>query len=266
MKALITGASGAVGTALRAHLNARGDTIIAWDRDAVPPDDPERVEAHVREVAPDALFHLATASTPTGRDNEGWLVNVDWTAALARICREIGARFVYTGSVMAFTDDAPGPFTPHTEPDVREGYGWEKLTGERQALAKNPDAIVARIGWQIGHTPDGNQMLRELHRQMNEHGVIRASRKWYTACSFLEDTAAALVRLAETAPGGLYLIDSNTGWTYFEIVNALDALHDEGWRVEPDDSFVYDQRMIDPRANMPPLSDRLPALGPPVGT
>lgn len=262
MKALLTGASGTVGSALRAHLTARGHSVAAWDRQRVPIDDDGAMEAFVRAEAPDALFHLATASQSTGRAGESWLVNYEWTSKLARLCRTLGVRFVFTSSVMVFTDNAPGPFTPDSVPDAAEGYGYEKRRAEVRALEQNPDALVVRLGWQIGDVAGSNNMLDYLTTQARQHGQIAASTRWYPACSFLADTAAALTRLAWDTPGarGLYLLDSNPRWTFYEIVLALKALHGADWRVVPNEAFVYDQRMMDARTGMPPLSARLPSL------
>lgn len=259
LKAIITGASGAVGTALQQRLAMDGATVVAWDRQAQPIDDYSTMEAFVRQEAPDVLFHLATASQPTGRDNEGWLVNYEWTSELAWVTRTLGVRFVFTSSVMVFTNDNRGPFTVDSRTDALDDYGYEKRMAERRACYQNPDAVVARLGWQIGTAAGSNNMIDFLESQQAEHGEIRASRRWYPACSFLADTADALVRLS-TSAGGLYLLDSNPRWTFYQIASALNAQHGDRWQVRPTSDFVYDQRMIDPRVGLPPLDARLPAL------
>ncbi|MEQ8675185.1 MAG: sugar nucleotide-binding protein [Aggregatilineales bacterium] len=259
MKALITGASGAVGTGLLKVLKGAGIKTAVWNRKKVPIDDYWAMEAFIKKTKPDVLFHLATASQPTGRDNESWLVNYEWTSELAWITRQLGIRFVFTSSVMVFSDDAPGPFTLESVPDAREGYGYEKYQAEQRALYQNPDAIIARLGWQIGDSAGSNNMVDNLTRQMDEQGVIHASRKWLPACSFINDTATALMALSELE-GGVYLVNANTSWTFYDIVSALNVLHGNHWHVEPNDDFVYDQRMIDTRVPIPPLDHRLPAL------
>ncbi|GAB4579002.1 MAG: hypothetical protein Fur0022_17390 [Anaerolineales bacterium] len=256
-KAILTGASGGLGTALTHHLQTQNITVIPWNRRAVSIDHDGQMRAFLRETAPDVVFHLATVSQPTGRENEGWVVNVEWTSALARLTAEMGIRFVFTSSVMVFTDDAKGPFTPDTPPDARAGYGFEKFTAEERTLAY-PNTVVARIGWQIGDAPGTNNMIDFFHSQ-SKNGLIGASTRWYPACSFTADTAAALFRLSQGAPG-LYLLDSNEKWTFYEIATALNALHGNQWQITPNEAFVYDQRMIDPRAGMPSLMVRLPVL------
>lgn len=259
MKTLITGASGAVGTVLCDHLEARGDEVSRWPRDRIAPWDPDGIASFVEEQAPDALFHLAIASRPTGRDNEGWLVNYEWPGHLAATCRRLGVPFVFTSTVMVFSNDAPGPFDRSSTPDASEGYGYEKRRAEEHVAEQNPDARVVRLGWQIGKEPGSNNMIDFFASNMAEHGEARASTKWYPATSFLEDTAAVLVELVARPPG-LYMIDSNRSWTFYEIACAINRQHGEPWKIVATDDFVYDQRMTDDVIAVPSLKARLPDL------
>lgn len=255
MKAVITGMNGAVGSVLKAQLLADRHTVVGWDRTAVPPNNPTAANQFLQATQPDVLFHLAIASQPTGKENEGWRINVEWPTQLAQLCRQHSIRLVFTSSVMVFSDDAVGPFTPESMPDAREGYGFDKLTAEQQVRAANPEAVIARLGWQIGIAPGSNNMIDFLTGQE----VVHASENWFPACSFLADTAVSLQSLATTAPD-LYLLDSNDHWNFYQIATALNDLHGNYWRIEKTTDFIYDQRMRDARANMPTLDKRLPSL------
>jgi dTDP-4-dehydrorhamnose reductase len=160
---------------------------------------------------------------------------------------------------MVFSDSAIGPFTPDSAPDAAEGYGYEKRRAEERVFCQNPKAIVARLGWQIGEEAGSNNMIDFLEKQFTSNGYIKASRKWYPACSFVRDTASALVGLVSATPG-LYLIDSNTRWNFYEIVSALNERHGRRWKIVANDDFVFDQRMVDPRVPIPALQHTLPTL------
>ena len=264
MRALITGARGTVGRALEAHLVAAGGSAVRWDRGAVAIDDYAAMEAFVKGSGAEVLFHLAIASQPTGRADEGWAVNYQWTSELAWICRVLGIRFVFTSTAMVFSDAAKGPFTLDSAPDASEGYGHQKLRAEERVRYQNPQATIARLGWQLGplgarEAGGDNTMQRFFERNIAEHGEIRASTRWFPACSFVDDTAAALARLAAEPPG-LYMLDSNRRWTFFEIAGAVAAAEHRAWKIVATEDFVYDQRLLDPRVELPPLSARLPTL------
>jgi len=260
MKAVITGANGTVGSALCRYLTAQGIEVVKWDRSAVPIDNYHAMQQFLRDEKPDTLFHLATPSQPTGRENETWFVNYEWTSELAWITRILNIRFVFTSSVMVFTDKAIGPFNICSTPDATVGYGYEKLMAERRVFYQNPKAVVARLGWQIGEPDGSNNMVDYLQREMKEHGVIRASTEWLPACAVLSDTAQILNELAQAKPG-LYLVDANRRWSFYEIVTALNDLHDFGWKIQKSSHFKFDQRMIDERVKIPTLDTHLPMLG-----
>jgi dTDP-4-dehydrorhamnose reductase len=221
--------------------------------------DEAAMETYLRAAAPDALVHLAIQSEDTGIENESWVVNVEWPEMLARLTHKLGIKFLFTSSVMVFSDNAKGPFTVDSLPDAAADYGYEKLQAELKAAAVNPEMTRVRLGWQIGKDCQSDNMFAFLENQMREYGKVVASTKWFPACSCLEDTAEALFRILGLKPG-LYLLDSNRSWTFHEIVIALKELHHSDWVVEPNEDFVFEQRMLDDKYTMPSLKARLPFL------
>ncbi len=258
-RVVITGARGTVGRELTRLLESRGVEVIAWDRSRVPVTSYTAMEKFLEQTRPQALFHLASASRPTGLPNEDWLVNFEWASELAWLTLHQGIRFVFTSSVQVFSNRARGPFTLESEPDALEGYGFQKRMAEQRVMYQNPEAVVVRLGWQIGRFPGSNNMVDCLHRQMQNEGRIEASQHWLPACSFLEDTVQVLADLWNY-PAGLYMVDSNRGWNFYQIVTALNQRFGCPWRVVPGNGLVQDQRMIDPRIDIPPLNSTLKQL------
>lgn len=258
MRALVTGSNGTVGSVLCHKLARAGWELVRWDRSEVSIDHYESMEAFVRRERPDVLFHLAAAAQPAQPDAvsvESWHVNYEWTSELAWITRALGIGFVFTSTVMVLTDARPGPYTIASRPDAAHGYGMEKRRAEERVFEQNPMAKVARLGWQIGSDLRGNQMASWLAQR----GHVRASARWIPACSFLDDTADALVSIASARPG-LYHVDSNEGWSFFDLACALRQRHAAKWNIEPTWAWAYDQRLLDGRVTMPKLADRLPEL------
>lgn len=266
---LITGASGTVGSALSAVLQQRGYRVVAWDRHTAPPLNRGAAEHLLDSINPQFLFSLAVASRPTGMDDEGWEINANWPGQLAELCYKRNIGMLHVSSVMVFSDDTPGPITPDTEPDADTGYGYQKLCSEANVLGANPNAIIARLGWQIGLN-GGNSMVTQLDKMMAEQGHIDASTAWLPATSFVEDSAAAMAGLAglrdadskkgpaQPAEPGIYLIDSNRHWSFAQIVRALGTYLQRDWIVRENRAFVFDQRMQDDRPATAALDARLP--------
>ncbi|MDX2197664.1 MAG: sugar nucleotide-binding protein [Phycisphaerae bacterium] len=288
--ALVSGANGTVGRALQRELAARGVTALPYTWSANV-DHPEAISRVLDAARADAVFHLAVASSPRGLDNEGWRINVEWPARLAEACAARQLPLIFTSTAMVFSDAARGPFTIDSPPDAAHGYGCEKRVAEERVLGAHPTAMVVRLGWQIADLPEaadpsggavaarthgnelfaGNQMMAFLEQKMRSDGVVRASRRWLPACSFLADTTRGLADLAERALAdqrppdqsraaapilaGRFHFDSNAeqGASFFEIVQELNRRLGERWRIEADDSFVFDQRLIESRR---PLAQR----------
>ena len=244
---LLTGMNGTVAPVLAAALEARGFNTVAWDREAVSPDNPEAVAGFITDGAPVALVHCAMGSPR-------------WAAHMAQLCAANDIGFLHTGSVSVFGAHQRGPFTLDAVPEPDDDYGRYKLECEQHVLAANPHARVVRLGWQIALRPGGNQMADYFTRLQAETGQVVASTEWFPACSFLDDTAQVLAEMAtaDLAPApGVYLLDSNPGWSLFNIAGALNAAMGGPWQVRATNDRHVDHRMHDPRLPVPTLAERL---------
>lgn len=259
MKILITGKNGTLGQILAQHLENLGHEVVGWDRHQASPLTLDTQSTYLDEIKPDAIYHLAIAAESTGVQNEGWRINVEWSEHLADLCTQKQITFIFTSTALVFNNDVSGPFTKTSHANAHEGYGFEKRIAEERVRAVNSDARIVRLGWQIGTNTQGNQMLAYASKQQHEYGHIGASTRWYPACSFLPDTAAALASLLDK-PAGLYMADSNPGYTFFEILSALQEQNGLDWVIIPNEDYVYNQRLIDPDLPLPDLKQRLASL------
>lgn len=244
---LITGVGGTLGPVLKTKLKGQGISVAGWDRTSHPPDNPEAARRRVEEVSPDVIAHLA-------------LGDPAWAGQLARLARERGCVMLYTSSVSVFGGRQRGPFSIQDRPEPEDDYGRYKLQCEDRILAANPAARVARIGWQIGMRPGGNHMVDFLAREMAAKGHIAASRRWFQACSFLDDTADALIALAGSGAGGVYHLDGNPSLSFLDIVTGLNRLLQAGWTILPTESPDLDNRLCDCRIRVSSITCRLGAV------
>ncbi len=246
MKAIITGMNGTVAPVLAAVLQSQGYETTPWNRALVPPEDEAAGLAFLEREKPDWICHLALGSER-------------WAEFLAQYAKEQGLGFLFTSTVMVFSNRPDGPHRVGDERTSQDDYGRYKIRCEDQIQAVSDEAIIARIGWQIGRTRGGNNMFEALHQMHEKDEVIRCSTLWTPATSFLEDTCEGLFQLMKRRQGGVYHLDSNasSGLNYFEIVQGLKSLHHTSWVIEPDESYAHDQRMVDERIELPSLRERL---------
>jgi dTDP-4-dehydrorhamnose reductase len=248
MRLLITGLTGTLAPHLAQAAAAQGIDVIGWRRASVPPDDAAACEAWLSHVRPDAIAHLALGS-PT------------WAAQLATHAARTGVPMLFTSTAMVFHHEPDGPHAPHDERTAQDDYGRYKIRCEDAVRTAHPGAAIARIGWQIDERATGNNMLAALDEWQRRDGRVAASRRWRPACSFMADTAAALLALLTARQSGIVHLDSNAeqGHTFDAIAHALAQRFGRAlWRIEAHDDYLHDQRLVGGPVALPPLSARLP--------
>jgi len=166
MKILITGLNGTLAPVLAQTLRRTGHEVVGWDRHGVSPDDRPACRLHLDALAPAAVFHLAMGSEA-------------WAGLLAGWCHERSVPFCFTSTAMVFDKTPDGPHRIGAARTAQDEYGRYKIRCEDAIVAASSSAIIARIGWQIGATRGGNNMLEALYRMAEHRNVVRASRAWF---------------------------------------------------------------------------------------
>ncbi len=220
MIALVTGASGFVGSHLAAHLARRGDDVrglvrrpeqAAWLASlgvrllAGELADLDGLKAAVAGV--DVVFHSA-GLTAAGSEREYLAVNVEGTARLLEAAvgaRPAPARFVHVSSLAAVGPTAPGQLTTEASPcHPVTAYGRSKLAGE---------AVVrgAALPWTIVrppavYGPRDREMLRLFRVARSGFAPVFGLGRQELSLVYAEDLAAgiALVGTAACAAGETY--------------------------------------------------------------
>jgi dTDP-4-dehydrorhamnose reductase len=250
MKCLVTGLSGTLAPVFARVAARHGIDILRWDRQLVAPEAESAARAFLKQEQPDAIAHLAVGS-------------VEWARLLALYAAQSSVPLLFTSTAMVFHHHPDGPHRVGDERNAQDPYGRYKRECEDAVLNSYPKASVARVGWQIDWQQPGNNMLMALDQWQAKEGCISASETWRPACSFMEDTAGALVSLLREAVPGITHIDSNAaeGHTFLSIVSALKHVcRRDAWRIEPTREYVHDQRLVGGDVLVPGLSERLPPL------
>jgi dTDP-4-dehydrorhamnose reductase len=183
------------------------------------------------------------------------------SAELAGWAARRGLPFLVTSTAMVFHHDPDGPHAVNDKRTAQDAYGRSKIATEDAVRAAHPQASIVRIGWQIDPEAKGNNMLRILDEWQRTQGEVAASRSWKPACSYMADTAVALLGLL--AKAGVHHVDSNAqeGWSFAQLVTALAVEHRrDDWHVRLHGDYEHDQRLAGGEAWVPPLSARLPCL------
>lgn len=250
MKLLVTGLHGTLAPKLADAAERQGHEVLGWDRHQVDPNDASAAQAWLNRQQPDAIAHLAMGSS-------------DWAALLAAHAAQQRLPMLFTSTAMVFDHEPDGPHCPQDARTAKDDYGRYKIACEDAITAANASATIARIGWQIDPAAPGNNMVMALDDWQRREGKVAASSAWQPACSFMEDTAAALLALLLVPVAGVVHLDSNAaeGHSFDAIVRALrEQLGRSEWQVSVHADYRHDQRLAGGEGRMPGLSARLPAL------
>ncbi|HUD82641.1 MAG TPA: SDR family oxidoreductase [Candidatus Saccharimonadales bacterium] len=205
-RAWVTGAGGLIGhyLARAASEHATQFEVIALTRSDLDVTDFAAVERRFRADRPQLIVHCAAMSkSPDCQANPALArtVNVDATAHLAALAREIG--FIFFSTDLVF-DGTNGNYIETDGVNPLSVYGETKVAAERIVL-ENPRHIVVRTSLNSGSSPKGNTAYNEQLRD----GWMRGK----TIQLFFDEfrspipaavTARATWELAALAPGGMY--------------------------------------------------------------
>lgn len=243
MRALITGSSGFVGTALTQHLLAEGDEVVPFDRTSGGADITDRpaLEAAVQASKADVLYHLAAqAHVPTAWDNPTATLrcNVEGTMNVLDAAYDAGIQRVIVASsadVYGTIDPTHLPVTEATTPRPNNPYAASKLAAEAFALqsfygrgqevialrafnqfgpGQRPDFVCSGFAHRIAHAEHTNETDIEVGRLdvRRDFSDVRDVARAYRLAAF------------HGRPGAIYNVCSGVDRSIEEIAHTLAAM------------------------------------------
>lgn len=234
MKVLVTGVAGQLGHDVMNELAKRGydgiGTDIADSYSGVQDNtavvgmpyvqlditDAESVEKTIKEIKPDVVVHCAAwTAVDAAEDEENrdkvFAVNVEGTKNIARICKEIDAKMVYTSTDYVFDGQGTEPW----KPDCKEYaplniYGQSKLDGELAVSEILDKYFIVRIAWVFG--TNGNNFIKTMLKVGKKFDTIRVVNDQIGTPTYTYDLARLLVDMVETDKYGYYHATNEGGY------------------------------------------------------
>lgn len=226
MKVLVTGVAGQLGHDVMNELAKRGydgiGTDIADSYSGVQDNtaivgmpyvrlditNAQSVEKTIKEIKPDVVVHCAAWTAVNAAEDEEnrdkvFAVNVEGTKNIARICKEIDAKMVYTSTDYVFDGQGTEPW----KPDCKEYaplniYGQSKLDGEFAVSEILNKYFIVRIAWVFG--TNGNNFIKTMLKVGKKFDTIRVVNDQIGTPTYTYDLARLLVDMIETDKYGYY--------------------------------------------------------------
>jgi dTDP-4-dehydrorhamnose reductase len=155
---LVTGGEGLVGS------NIPGDDLIITDivegsEVHLDVTDAEETERILNQYKPEVVVHCASWIDPDQCEKDPlscYDVNVVGTMNVSRICRELGAKFVYISTQLVFDGKKPIPYREDDQAEPLQQYGLSHFCAEQYARALD-NHIILRTSLCHGHCRNGRR-------------------------------------------------------------------------------------------------------------
>lgn len=231
---LITGIHGTIGPKLAELAKNQGYKVVSWPRNIVEPDNIYEANLFLHRMNLSAIVHLGMGSEK-------------WAALMANFAQINNIPFIFTSSVMVFSDNREGPFVTSDMPDSIDPYGQYKIRCENAIRDASINSCILRLGWQISEDGIGNNMVHFLDDQQATQGKISCSNKWIPACSYIDDTVDTIMCCVNDYWHGLFHVDGNAkdAYNFAQIVEMLKNKLKRNWNIEINQDYIHDQRMKD---------------------
>lgn len=223
MQILITGASGTIGLQLVKTLSSLGHQTIGLGRSDVDISSEDAVSEFLNSKHIDCVFHLAKADEA-------------YTTMLLTYAKQKRIPFVFTSTYKVFSGKVvTAPYQEFDRPDAFDDFATYKINLEKLVLDFYPEkAYVIRLAWQIGQQPGGYNMLSFIKDQMDKKGVFQVSKHLYLSAMFIEDTCESMIDIVENYLPGLYHLEGNDGFSFYDIAYFLKHERGQDWIVLDD--------------------------------
>ena len=238
---LILGGSGQLGTALRVLLGARALVAPLEAVNLMSGDVGSQLDAFVGARKISALINAAAYTLVDKAEDEGakenWQLNAIAPGLLARWCKARGGAFVHYSTDYVFDGSGEEPRDEEVPARPLNAYGKRKLAGEEAVQAEGGDYLIFRTSWVYdAHNKNFFNTMLRLFGDREELSVVADQVGAPTYAPHLaQGTLAALEKLAQGAPAGLYHLcnGGQVSWHGFaQAILSLARVHDSGVRCQ----------------------------------
>ena len=260
MRALMTGASGFIGSHLASFLTAKSVDIVQIKHTALD-EGFASIETMIKDIRPDVVFHLA-GTFRASRTSDMIVANCLFASKLLDAVKasEIGCRIILMGSAAEYgsVEESALPICEDHPPNPETLYGITKLSQTmigRAFAREGMDVVVARPFNVLGVGMSDHLAIAGFARQLRDiksgksqavlkTGNLDTSRDFISVHSCVQ--ALWLLAEAKGASGRIVNICSGKAWPIRGIMERMLKMIDLTVRIETDDTHM---RTNDPRVN-----------------
>ena len=205
MKVLVTGVGGQLGYDVIRELEKRNIDCIGSDIADFDITDYDATYKFITCYRPEAVIHCSAYTAVDKAEEERelcYLINVNGTENIAKVCKEINAKMIYISTDYVFDGSKDGFYEVDDEPNPINVYGQTKLAGEKVVQEILDKYFIVRISWVFGI--NGNNFVKTMLRLGKEFSELNVVADQIGSPTYTADLAFLLVDMVQTEKYGIY--------------------------------------------------------------
>ena len=171
---------------------------------------------HISAVHPDAVIHCAAwtavdAAEDADKQAKVQAINVQGTANIAAVCRELDCKMMYISTDYVFNGQGETPWDPDCKDyQPLNVYGQSKLGGELAVSGALEKYFIVRIAWVFGL--NGSNFIKTMLKLSETHDTLRVVCDQIGTPTYTYDLARLLVDMIESEKYGYYHATNEGGY------------------------------------------------------
>ncbi len=212
MRVLIIGASGFIGNILLEEFSKTHDVLGTFYSHPVDNlvhldvTDKSEVDNVVNSFKPDVILYPAANPNVEYCEihpEETWRVNVDGTANIVVMAKNIGAKLVYFSSDYIF-DGKNGPYSEEDKPNPINVYGEQKLASEKLIQENLEYYLIIRVTVVYGWERQGKNFVMWMIHTLKNNQTMRVPNDQVGTPTYVNNMCKAVRELVEKGKVGIY--------------------------------------------------------------
>jgi dTDP-4-dehydrorhamnose reductase len=220
VKVFISGASGALGSAMQHFLRKEGINFLATDINQLDITDFKKTNAALLNYRPDVILNFAAISDVDAceqNSEQAFRVHALGSMGLATIAHKIGAKILYTSTNFVFDGESEQPYAEYSKPHPINEYGQTKLLGEHYVRDLCDRSFIVRTSYLFGM--DSKTFLSKFIVSREKPKFIDVICDQFASFTYTPDLVEALFVLLKSEHYGTYhIVNSGIGcWLDFAL-------------------------------------------------
>lgn len=243
MVALVTGASGQLGQALKA-LSERCDNLTFVFKTSAEADitDRQQLEQVFNEVKPDFSINAAAYTAVDKAESEperAYAINVTGAKNLAEVCLQFNTTLLHISTDFVFDGNKDTPYTEDDATNPQGVYGKTKREGEQEIAKILPQHYIIRTSWL--YSEYGNNFMKTMLRLAAERdklGVVNDQTGTPTNANDLAEALLQIITRGKKAYG-IYHYSNEGVATWYEFAGEIFRINNVLIDLQPIPTSAY---------------------------